>query len=113
VCPGVPRGARGGGGDGEESVSSLKLTTSSGDESGLVRFFGMLEIVMRSVCRFRCAVNADADADACSEEERCLCCDDTVLADQQEQGRLEVSAAHQPAGCVIRSGEPKSRHTDR
>jgi len=93
----------------EDIVCSLELTTSDGDGSGLLRFFGMLEIVMRSVCRFRCAVNADAD----SEDERCLCCDDTVLANQKEQSRLEATASHRPFRRETRSGEPESKYADR
>ena len=47
----------------EDIVCSLELTTSGGDGSGLLRFFVMLEISMRSVCRFRCAVNVDEDSE--------------------------------------------------
>jgi hypothetical protein len=92
----------------EDIVCSLELTTSGGDGSGLLRFFVMLEISMRSVCRFRCAVNVDED----SEDERYLCCDDIVLADQKEQSRLEATASHRPVRRETRSGEPESKYTD-
>ena len=45
----------------EESDSSLELTTSPGDKVGLLRLFGILEIVMRSVCRVRWAVDGKAN----------------------------------------------------
>ena len=93
----------------EDIVASLELTTSTGDGGGFLCRFGMLVIVICSVCCFRCAVNADAD----SEDERCLCCDDTMLADQQEQSRLEATAAHQPVCRETRSAGPDSKYTDR